>query len=289
MSALIRDQRTPDFLIVGAMKCGTTTLAEQLGAQPGVFMTKPKEPFFFSNDDVFERGLDWYADLFAKAECGDIKGEASTHYTMLPTYPDTIARLKAAVPAPKLIYVLRNPVQRALSHYKHEWIERRITCDATTAFDRHPELIDYGRFAMQLEPFVKVFGCDAIKVTSLELLKTDRDEEFARLGRHIGMTTTARWRDDLKAKNVSSQRSRKLPLHRLLVSHPLSIKLRRSLVPKWLDQHIRLARTPPAQDKLPASVSQKIMDIHRIEHKAFLEMEIAGAHAALASIRGAWQ
>ncbi len=57
----------PDFLIVGAMKCGTSTLAAQLGAQPGLFMTTPKEPNFFSDDDVYARGMAWYRALFDAA------------------------------------------------------------------------------------------------------------------------------------------------------------------------------------------------------------------------------
>ena len=48
--------KTPDYIVIGAMKCGTTTLAAQLGAQSGLFMTTPKEPNYFSDDDVFARG-----------------------------------------------------------------------------------------------------------------------------------------------------------------------------------------------------------------------------------------
>ena len=57
----------PDFVIIGAMKCGTSTLAAQLGAQDGVFMTTPKEPNFFSDDAVFAQGLPWYESLFEAA------------------------------------------------------------------------------------------------------------------------------------------------------------------------------------------------------------------------------
>ena len=55
----------PHFIIIGGMKCATSTLHDQLAAQPGFFMTEPKEPNFFSNDEIYERGLDWYTDLFA--------------------------------------------------------------------------------------------------------------------------------------------------------------------------------------------------------------------------------
>jgi hypothetical protein len=90
----------PDFLIIGAMKSGTSTLAAQLSEQAGIFMTTPKEPNFFSDDDVYAQGLPWYAALFDAAEPGDIKGEASTHYTKRPTYPETLARAQAVLEGP---------------------------------------------------------------------------------------------------------------------------------------------------------------------------------------------
>ena len=102
------------------MKCGTSTLQAQLAAQPGIFMTTPKEPNYFSDDPVYARGAAWYRGLFDGAAPGDLTGEASTHYTKLPTYPETLARMTAVVPAARLIYILRDPVERAVSHYLHE-------------------------------------------------------------------------------------------------------------------------------------------------------------------------
>jgi len=271
----------PDFLIIGAMKCGTTTLAAQLGAQQGVFMTKPKEPFYFSDDDVYARGPDWYASLFARAAPGDLKGEASTRYTMLPNYPHTIARMKAALPAPRLVYCIRNPVQRAVSHYLHEWIERRISVDIARAFDLHPELTDYGRYAMQIAPFVEAYGADAIWITSLERIKADPSGELGRIGAHIGMTATPVWRDAIEALNVSSDRSRKLPLHRMLVSNPTAVRLREALVPKALEQRIRNARKYQKRPEVPAAVRARLMEIHQAEKAALLEMNLAGAPEAL--------
>ena len=59
--------RLPDFIIIGAMKCGTSSLHEQLALRPGIFMSRPKEPNFFSDGSNFERGLDWYGALFSEA------------------------------------------------------------------------------------------------------------------------------------------------------------------------------------------------------------------------------
>src|SRR5690606_7778793 len=58
----------PNFVVIGAMKSATTTLAMQLAAQEGVFVSDPKEPNFFSNDEIYSKGMSWYESLFAGAE-----------------------------------------------------------------------------------------------------------------------------------------------------------------------------------------------------------------------------
>ena len=63
----------PDFMVIGAMKCATSTLHEQLARQPGLFMSTPKEPNFFSDDDVHARGMAWYEALFADAPAGSLR------------------------------------------------------------------------------------------------------------------------------------------------------------------------------------------------------------------------
>src|SRR6516165_1122868 len=105
----------PDFVVVGAMKSATTTLHEQLARQRGVFMSRPKEPNFFSDDLIYARGWDWYSSLFNAADDGVLRGESSTHYTKLPTFPRTVERMTHFLPRVKLIYVMRHPIDRLIS------------------------------------------------------------------------------------------------------------------------------------------------------------------------------
>lgn len=250
----------PDFLIVGAMKCGTSTLAAQLAAQPGIFMSTPKEPNFFSDDAVFARGIDWYESLFATAAPEDVLGEASTHYTKLPTYPDTLSRMRAVLTAPRLIYVVRDPIERAVSHYIHEWTEGRMSEDPVAAFDRHPELVEYGRYAMQIAPFLDAYGRDAVLLTSLERLRADPQGELRRVGIHLGLTHQPAWKEDIAPQNVSANRIRKLPLHDLLVANPVATALRRTLVPKALRRRIREARKFGDRPQLPDSLIAQLRE-----------------------------
>ena len=267
----------PDFLIVGAMKCGTSTLAAQLAAQPGLFMTTPKEPNFFSDEDVWARGEGWYRGLFAGAEPGDLKGEASTHYTKLPTYPATLPRMGALLEAPRIVYMIRNPVARAVSHYIHEWTEGMMGDDMVAAFAHHPELIEYGRYGMQIAPYVERFGAKNVLLTSLETLTAAPEEEFARIGAFLGRPVA--WRADLGPQNVSAERSRRLPLHGLLVGNPVATFLRRAFVPKSIRTRIREGRRMEKRPEMPDTLRQGI-EAHFAEDREMLAGLFPG-HPAL--------
>lgn len=272
MSAPATRGPLPDFLIIGAMKSGTSTLQAQLAAQPGIFMTTPKEPNFFSDDAVFARGPDWYSGLFDAAAPEDLRGEASTHYTKLPTHPHTVARMAGLLAAPKLIYVIRNPVDRAVSHYIHDWSEGRTDCDPATAFQRHPELRAYSRYPMQLAPFIEAFGKDSIHLTSLEQLTTDPDTELCRIGTHIGATTPLVWDHSMGARNVSASRFRHLPLHRLLVRNPVARALRRTLVPKDMRRRIRNTRARTERPDLPDALRQDLEQLFGQDRAALAQL-----------------
>ena len=246
----------PDFLLVGAMKCGTTTLAAQLAAQEGIFMATPKEPNFFSDDEIWARGEGWYRGLFAAAAEGELKGEASTHYTKLPTHPATLDRMAGLLKSPKILYMVRNPVERAVSHYIHEWSRGEMGDDPVVSFAHHPEFIAYGRYGMQIAPFVERFGAENVLLTSLEQLTATPREEFARIGAFLGRDVS--WRADLGAQNVSAERSRKLPMSWLLVDNPVAAALRRNLVPKSVRTRIRDGRRIASRPELPATLREAL-------------------------------
>ena len=243
---------TPDYIVIGAMKCGTTTLAAQLGAQKGIFMTDPKEPYFFSDDPVFARGGDWYASLFAEAAPGDILSEASTHYTKRPELPETVTRMKAALPEVRLVYMIRDPMARIVSHYIHEWSQGVLSVPLAEALERHTPLVDYGRYGWQVAPYIEAYGAEAVLLTSLERMKADPNGELGRVAAHIGHAGDVAWVEDQSAENVSSKRSRKLPMHGLLVDNPVATALRRALVPKRMRTWVRERRQYQGRPEIPA-------------------------------------
>jgi hypothetical protein len=112
----------PDFIVVGTQKGGTTELYDQLAQHPQIAPSFAKEVHFF--DANYSKGIDWYTAFFprlagsgAGATEGCITGEASPCYLF---HPDVARRVKATLPAVKIILLLRNPADRAYSHYHHE-------------------------------------------------------------------------------------------------------------------------------------------------------------------------
>lgn len=102
----------PNFLIIGAMRSGTTSLARYLGAHPDVFVAQDKELHFF--DLNRDRGLDWYRAQFTGAEGERMVGEATQTYMY---DGEAVDRMASDLPDAKLIAILRDPVKRAYSHY----------------------------------------------------------------------------------------------------------------------------------------------------------------------------
>lgn len=232
--------RLPDFIIIGAMKSATSSLYQQLVAQPGIFMCTPKEPNFFSDTEQYAKGLAWYTGLFADAPEGNLLGEASTHYTKLPTHPQAIERLRENLPNARFVYMMRQPLDRLISHFMHEWSTGVYQCGLEEAVDKYPELIDYGRYAMQLEPYFEVFGREAVLPVFFDRLVREPQAELERICRFIGYQGQPVWVKEMKPDNVSSERIRKFPGYSLLVESPPATWLRRHFIAQGLRDAIKV-------------------------------------------------
>jgi hypothetical protein len=106
--------RFPCFLVLGAQKAGTTTLQALLGQHPQVFLPACKEVHYFSLHA--DRGDSWYASHFTDAASQQRCGDITPYYLFHPQAP---ARIRLLLPKARLVILLRDPVERALSHYFH--------------------------------------------------------------------------------------------------------------------------------------------------------------------------
>jgi hypothetical protein len=160
----------PNLLIIGAGKCGTTSLHEYLGLHPEIAMSQPKELKFFSADDWRSRVARYGSHFPTQAP---VRGESSPGYTMFPFLPSVAERIHELVPDAKLLYVVRDPVERAIAHYT-EFValgfeDRPVTTALTDLDDPANPYICASRYATQLRRFLNVFD-DA------QILVIDRDD-----------------------------------------------------------------------------------------------------------------
>lgn len=117
----------PGFLIIGAQKCGTTSLAKWLGQHPSILPPRTKELRYFSTDQEHAKGPEWYFSNFPPRPLNPFRKAMSfeaTPYLFQPSAPEWIAATLG--PVPKII-LLRDPVERAISHYKHSIRKGRET------------------------------------------------------------------------------------------------------------------------------------------------------------------
>lgn len=256
--------RLPDFVIIGAMKCGTSTLHEQLARRAAFFMSTPKEPNFFSDEDNWAQGLPSYRALFAAARPGQLCGESSTHYTKLPTHPHACERLARHLPDARLVYVMRDPVARLGSQYVHEWSQREVAGGFEEAVARHERYVAYSSYARQLEPYVAAFGRERILLVTMERMLAQPDDELERVCRFLGEAPggdPVRWRDDIGAQNVSRERMRKSRLRSALLAVP-GVRAVVDRIPHGPRERLkalwRIERRPELSPRLRADVEARL-------------------------------
>lgn len=259
---MTRDSRT-DFVIVGAQKCGTTSLAHQLQQHPGVCFCDRKEPHYFSTQLDWRRGLSGYHALFSPC-AGQICGEASTSYTFLPEFPGTAERLHAYNSELRLIYVVRHPIERIESQVLHDALRGRVVGKAPEEIVlANPIYVDRSRYASQMEPYVRLFGASRIRLLVFEDYVTDPGAALRGLAVFLGIDPRG-WKElDLSPRNASAVQGhlRRLPAHRALRSLFYRLpKTRRNRVWRWVQGRGRslFYRRAESRIRLPPAVREEI-------------------------------
>ncbi|MCR6673604.1 sulfotransferase [Devosia ginsengisoli] len=168
----------PDFLIIGAMKAGTTTLYRDLAAHPELFLPEEKEPecLVRHGNDARAVARD-YKSLFAAAGSDRLKGEASTAYAKRPDH-EGVAEMARRVCGPllKVIYITRDPIERIISQYRHEFGLGEVVEDIDTAVLKYARYVNYSRYDWQLEPWLQIFGGSQVLVVPFETYVANRTE-----------------------------------------------------------------------------------------------------------------
>jgi hypothetical protein len=183
-----RENRLPDFLIIGVAKSGTTTLSNFLISHPEAAIAKVKEPHFFSYKFVFDRGIPWYAALFK--DCGQAKviGEASTSYSRVHQHPWAVQNIRNTLPNVKIIMMVRHPLDRILSAFI-EWLgtpnHNQVFTSINEALVQMPTFLEASRYWRIYETYAAAFGANNIHVVWFDDLVKDQHKAFAEVCRFL--------------------------------------------------------------------------------------------------------
>jgi Sulfotransferase family len=185
-------------------------------------MAEEKELDFFYDPACLER-LDEYASFFD----GDasLRGESSPRYTYAPRLPGVPERIRAAIPDVKLIYVVRDPVERALSHhmyYSAVWEELPLEEAFADVEDPYHLYAGPSRYAYQLELYLEVFPRDQIMVVDQADLLADGTATMSAVFRFLGVHTEPDSRSFNQLINPGSDRRRMVGPGRWLRASPLA-------------------------------------------------------------------
>jgi Sulfotransferase domain len=198
----------PNLVIIGAMKSGTSSLHQYLNLHHQVRMSSNKELDFFVEGKNWQRGTEWYRSNFTEA--ADVVGESSSNYSKCSVFPGVPERMHSLIPHAKLIYMVRDPVRRILSHYNHQFTNRdeRATLDMALADLTHNHYVDCSCYGMQLEKFLPYYSLSNILVVSLEDLASDRLATLKRVFQFLGIDPTFEHPDFSTVFHQSSQKKR---------------------------------------------------------------------------------
>lgn len=252
--------RRPDFLLIGAAKSGTSALYNQLASHPEIYMAPIKEPNYFAlegrpasfrapgDDDTINRrsvaDRDAYLALFNGAGDAAAAGEASTSYLYTKVAPASIHRFD---PEMKLVAMLRDPVDRALSSYRHlvrdgwetESFEGGLVREEERIADGWSHIWHYasaGHYAKQLKRYTALFPASRLRVFVYERFLREPEVVLREIFQFLGVDPHHR-PNTSRRYNVSGEPRSRL-FHRLVIGDNLLKRTFRPLVPRWLRSRV---------------------------------------------------
>lgn len=173
----------PNLVVIGGMKCGTSSLYSYLRRHPQISMSAEKELDFFIEDKQWRRGAEWYASQFDDTR---IRGEASPNYTACDRFPGVPERMHTVIPEARLIYLVRDPIERVISHWVHLYSGDGEIPPIDEAI-RSVTYVGRSQYWRQLRAFLEYYPADRILVVDSDDLRYRRNEAMNRIFRFLGV------------------------------------------------------------------------------------------------------
>jgi len=205
----------PNLIIIGAPKCGTSSMHFYLGLHPQIYMSQPKELNFFQLEKNWDRGELWYRSHFKKTAM--IRGESSPMYSNSMEFSGVPERMHKLLPEARLIYLMRDPIQRIISHHVHA---RAVGLSSGSIQEclKLPDnnYIQYSKYYTQLKSYLKYYSLSQICIITSEELYFARYKTLKKVFRFLGLDSNFYSNQFNILKNTYADISPKSPFARYL-------------------------------------------------------------------------
>ena len=192
-------------IIIGAMKCATSSLFRYLVEHPEISGCKQKEPNFFSEN--LDNGFEWYLSLWGdKSKNEKVMLEASTSYTKFPNAGNVAKKISYFPCNYKFIYIIRDPIDRVRSHYQHSLLAGRMEGPICDRLHENSHIINVCKYYLQLSLYEKYFSKDSILVIKFEDLVDSPQQTLMRICKHLGISSNFYFSDVDKVYNSTAYR-----------------------------------------------------------------------------------
>jgi hypothetical protein len=238
----------PNLIVIGAKKAGTTSLYHYLASHPDIWMSREKELDFFVAERNWSRGLGWYRRQFNAAAA--VRGEASPYYTALPTHRGVPERMASVIPEARLVYLVRDPIERLISHYRmavaigHE----RRPLAAAIANPSESWYVAQGRYWMQLDPYLRHFAPEQVLVVDQDELRDNRAATLRRVFGFLGVDADFVSQDFDEVHFPAMARRRRTPVAKAILALNQALGNDRSYnARRWVPARMRAMLTVPLE------------------------------------------
>ena len=275
---MLRDSVGPDVAIVGAARSGTSLLAAQLGTHPSIDPSAVKEPNYFSRH--YERGPSWYDNYFESRSSTLFRLDASASYTY-PQFPDALRQLAKDSPSAFVVYLVREPIGRAVSHYLlyRHYFEREDAATFGDAIRQSSYYTDVSDYGLWLERLAEDFPAEQILVVPFGTLIGSSHGVANLVCAQLGLGPIVHATEAIAHQNnvVHFRNDRIRRMTRTMRQSALYPRIRRILGPNTL-RRIRAAVTsvpdmPTTDEALSSCSADQVAQLHHLRESARASVE----------------
>ena len=235
----------PNLIIIGAMKSGSTSLHLLLNNHPDIFMSEEKEINFFIDELNYKKGIDWYKSHFTENK--KYRGESSIGYTKKDSFKGVPERIYQYVPDAKLIYLVRDPIARAQSHFidhlLYKQLENKAYPEINKIFQQteNNPFLQASMYYSQIKEYLPFFKKEQILIVESEQLRINLTNTLNTICNFLQIHSFENDVLKINSKNTSENKRIKSNLMKTITGFPLLKQIRKN-IPKTIRNSIAKSR-----------------------------------------------